>query len=84
MTREDAVLNLIANGEIRLAEAARMLGWTHQRISRRAARAGINAKSARRAYVQRAFAEAAAIGREIAATGKPMTEALGEVMERRG
>jgi len=87
MTREDAVMNLIANGELRLAEAARMLGWPQWRMSRHAARAGINAKAARRAYVVRQFAQAAAIGREIAtaeASGKPLREALAEVMARRG
>ena len=84
MTREDAVMNMLANGEVRLAEAARMLGWPRYRMSRHAARAGIDAKAARRAYVGRAFAEAAQLGREIEATGKPMSEGLVEVMERRG
>lgn len=86
MTREDAVMNLVANGEVRLAEAARLLGWPRWRMSRAATRAGINAKEARRAYVEREFAQAEAIGREIEAVeagGKSLREAMNEVMARR-
>ena len=36
MTREDGVFNLLANGEIRLAEAGRLLGWPRWKMRRRA------------------------------------------------
>ena len=78
MTREDAVMNFIANGELRLSEAARLLAWTRSRMRRHAIASGVDAKAARRAYVAREFVKAAAIGREIEATGKPMREALAE------
>jgi hypothetical protein len=83
MTRENSVFNLLANGEIRQAEAARLLGWPRWRIHREARARGINARAARQAYVEREFAQAEAIGREIEASGKPMREAAAEAMAQR-
>jgi len=82
--RHQRVLALIAEGELRVAEAARLLGVHRATLSRRRHAAGINPRAARRAYVERQFAQAVAIGREIAASGKPVREALDEAMERRG